>query len=383
MLASFSTCDSIMDNRETLSVPAQRRRLGILAPLKSWGGIERKMLILCREFLSMGIQPVLLRTRGGQIPYPDEFPQEVDVVDLDSRGKLDAIPRLIRYLRRDRLDALLTAKDHAAKVAVLAVNFGRIDTPVFVKVTNTLSMTLRRPLKRRFAKWLYPRADRIIAISQGVKQDLVEQFGMPPGKIEVIYNPMVTRDFEERARRCPEHSWLGPEQPPVFLGAGRLSGQKDFVTLVEAFAQVRSRIPCRLIILGEGEQRPLIEARALQLNVRDDVDLPGYVSDPLPWMAAADAFVLSSRYEGLGNVLVEAMAVGTTLVSTDCPSGPSEILEGGRLGRLSPVGHPRRLAEGMLQAVEHPIDPNVLRAGAARFESNAIARRYLNLMGLL
>lgn len=367
---------------EVAHAPIGRRRLAILAPLKSWGGIERKMLILCREFLAQGVRPVLLLTRGGQIPYPDEFPSEVEIVDLGSSGKFDAVPRLIRYLRNDRPDAILTAKDHAAKVAVVATRLGRLKIPVFVKVTNTLSQTLRRPMKRRTARWLYPQAERVIAISHGVRQDLIDEFGMRPGKVEVIYNPMVTPDLAERALRPLDHPWFGADNPPVFLGAGRLTGQKDFLTLVQAFARVRALRSCRLVILGEGEERARIETRIRELGVGEDVELPGFVKDPIPWMARAAVFVLSSRYEGLGNVLVEAMAVGTQVVSTDCPSGPSEILDGGRLGLLSPVGDVAGLADSMTRILDHPVDRSELAAGAERFRSSEIARQYLALMGL-
>lgn len=359
-----------------------RPRLSILAPLKEWGGIERKMLILCREFLALGVQPEFILTRGGLVPYPDEFPSEVKIVDLRSGGKLDAVPRLIRHLRRSRPDALLTAKDHAAKVAVLARRLGRLDLPVYVKVTNTLSQTLHRPMKRRTARWLYPWADGVIAISQGVKRDLVEAFGMDAGLIHVIYNPMFTPDFPARAEADVDHPWFRPDQMPVFLGAGRLTTQKDFRTLMEAFALVRAQRECRLVILGEGPEREALAEYAAALGIADDVDMPGYVSDPIPWMARSAGFVLSSRYEGLGNVLVEALAVGTPVVATDCPSGPAEILDNGRFGPLAPVGDPAALAAAMRQVLDTPADAALLRSGAERFRSQRIAREYLALMGL-
>ncbi len=367
----------------TIMTGDRKKRLAILAPLKEWGGIERKMLILCREFVAAGIDVEFLLTRGGRVPYPSQFPSEVRIVDLGSRGKLDALPKLIRHLRQSRPDALLTAKDHAAKVGVLASRLGRLSVPVYVKVTNTLSQTLRRPAKRYSARWLYRRAARVIAISNGVREDLIQEFGMRPDLVEVIYNPMFTPDFPERAAQPVDHPWLQAGQPPVFMGAGRLTTQKDFVTLVDAFADLRSRRECRLIILGEGTEREAILRRAADLGVSDDVDLPGYIQDPIPWMARAGVFVLSSRYEGLGNVLVEAMAVGTQVVSTDCPSGPREILEGGRFGKLVPVGDARALAQGMAGALDQPMAKPDLIAGAERFRSATIAGQYLSLMRLI
>lgn len=341
------------------------------------------MLILCREFVAAGVDVEFLLTRGGKVPYPSEFPPEVTVVDLGSRGKLDALPKLVRHLRQSRPDALLTAKDHAAKVGVLASRIGRLNVPVYVKVTNTLSQTLRRPVKRYTARMLYRLAARVIAISNGVRDDLLHKFGMRPELVEVIYNPMFTPDFPERAAQPIDHPWLQDGQRPVFMGAGRLTTQKDFITLVEAFARLRARRECRLIIMGEGVERDNILRRASELGVSDDVDLPGYIQDPIPWMARAAAFVLSSRYEGLGNVLVEAMAVGTQVVSTDCPSGPREILQDGRFGYLVPVGDPDALAEGMERALEDPLEREHLLSGAERFRSAAIAKQYLRLMRLI
>lgn len=357
-------------------------RLAILAPLKQWGGIERKMLILCREFVARGSDVEFILTRGGQIPYPEEFPAEVRIVDLQSRHKLDAVLRLVRHLSNSRPDALLTAKDHAAKVAVIARRLSGLDTRVVVKVTNTLSETLRRKGKRRMARWLYPWADGIIAISHGVKEDMVTQLGMDPESIRVIYNPMVTADMAERAIQPAGHRWLDTDHIPVVMAAGRLTPQKDFVTLLRAFALLREERPCRLVILGEGPERPALEALSMELGIDADLLLAGYQADPLPWMAGAAVFALSSRYEGLGNVLVEAMAVGTTVVSTDCPSGPAEILENGRYGALVKVGDHQALAHAVADALDRPMPREQLEQGAQRFRSDRISEQYLAMLGL-
>lgn len=230
------------------------------------------------------------------------------MVDLASGGKLDSIRKLARLLSEDPPDALLTAKDHAAKVAVLARRLSGCPVPVFVKVTNTPSQTLRRRFKRWTARLLYRQADCVIAISEGVRDDLITHFGMPPSKVQVIYNPTVTPDIPERAAKAVDHPWFQDEGPPVIVGAGRLTGQKDFATLIEAFACLRARQPARLVILGDGPLRESLRQRAEQLGVSEEVDLPGYVPDPIPYFARAALFVLSSRYEGLGNVIVEALA---------------------------------------------------------------------------
>ncbi len=358
------------------------KKLAILAPFKAWGGIERNIVILCREFLAMGVQPELVLTRGGQIPYPDELPAGVEVVDLRSRGKFDAVPKVIRYLRQNRPDAVLAAKDHAAKVAVVARHLGRLRIPLFIQVNTTLSQTLRRFVKRHTACKLYPRADGIIAVSQGVKDDMHSLFECRPGLVETIYNP-VGPDIAARRRRALDHPWLIPGGVPVILGAGRLTPGKDFISLVRAFARLRQRRACKLLILGEGPERAGIEEQARDLGLAEDVELPGFVLDPIPWMARADVFVNTSCYEGFGNVLIEALAAGTPVVATDCPSGPAEILAGGRYGPLVPVGDVSALTEAIDSVLTAPPAPELNHQAVARFRSDHIARQYLEFMGLV
>ncbi len=357
-------------------------RVAILAPLKEWGGLERTILILCREFVARGVEVEFILTRGGQVPYPGEFPPQVRIVDLHSKHKFDAVPRLVRHLRRSRPNALLTAKDHAAKVAVLARTLGRLDLRVAIKVSSTPSTTLRRRGKRLSARWLYPRADRIIAISEGVRSDMVRHLGIPAERIDVVHNPLVTPDMEDRAQQLTGHPWLDKDSTPVVLSAGRLTASKGFAELMRAFAELRQQRKCRLVILGEGEQRRDLERLADSLDIADDVLMPGYQTDPVPWMARAAVFALASRYEGLGNVLVEAMAVGTPVVSTNCPGGPAEILDNGRYGPLVPLDDREALAAALARTLDHPVTPGNLRRGAERFHSHDIADRYLAVLGI-
>ena len=357
-------------------------KLSILAPFKSWGGIERKMLVLCREFLAQGIQVEVILARGGKVPYPEQFPNEVNVVDLKSGSKLDTIIKLGKHLRRAKPDVLLTAKDHAVKAAVLASRLSRTYIPVFHKATNTLSVTLRRPLKRYFSRLLYSWTNKIIANSSGVKDDLVTNFRMNPDDIVVIFNPVLTTDIPQRIDKEPEHIWLAKKDVPVILGVGRLTTSKDFITLVEAFGQVRKYRLCRLMILGEGPERTHIESKAKELGLQDDVALPGYIEDPLPWMSHSNVFVLSSRYEGLSNVLIEAIAAGSPVISTNCPSGSAEILQNGRLGPLVPVGDAKAMADAIDSVLSNPPAPKLLREGLDRFRSDLVAKQYLQVMGL-
>jgi glycosyltransferase involved in cell wall biosynthesis len=355
--------------------------VAILAPLKEWGGIEGKLITLGREFLRRGVVPELVRIRGGAVPYPERMPEGFRITELRTRSKWDGVPRVAAYLRRTQPDAVLTVKDHSAQVAVLARALARVRVPVFIKATNTLSVVARRPLQRLMIRWLYPKADRIIAISEGVADDLCEAFGVPRERVAVIYNPAVTDDFPERVRAAA-HPWLDGGGVPVIVGAGRLTRQKDFATLIEAFARLRENRPARLIVFGEGPERASLEARAAELGIGADVDLPGRVADLLPNVARADAFALSSRYEGLGNVLIEAVGAGTPAVATDCPHGPAEILGHGRYGHLVPVGDAAALAGALAATLDSPPAPELLTEAVDRFRAGPVAEQYLAVMGL-
>jgi len=195
----------------------------------------------------------------------------------------------------------------------------------------------------RLIRWFYPWASKVVAVSEAARSDLLAVAGLQPDSIQVINNPVVTPRLFERAKVPLDHPWFAAGEPPVILGVGRLVTAKNFPLLLRAFALVRKEQPARLVILGDGEQRQVLE---------------WFVDNPYPYMARAGAFVLSSSFEGLPTVLIEALALGVPVVSTDCPSGPSEILQQGRWGALVPVDDERALAEGILQALRQPVaDP--------------------------
>jgi glycosyltransferase involved in cell wall biosynthesis len=225
----------------------------------------------------------------------------------------------------------------------------------------------------------YPWAASVVAVSRGVADDLARVSGLPRESVGVIYNPVITPTMLALAREAPSHPWLAPGQPPVILGVGRLARQKDFLTLVRAFAELRRHRAVRLIILGEGEDRPALEGLARELGVAEDVALPGFQDNALAYMAGSALFVLSSAWEGLPTVLIEALAAGTRVVSTDCPSGPREILQEGRLGALVPVGNAAALATAMLEALDRPSGSVTLDA-LTPFTRDAAVDHYLRLI---
>jgi glycosyltransferase involved in cell wall biosynthesis len=229
-------------------------------------------------------------------------------------------------------------------------------------------------------KRFYPWADGIIVVSNGVRDDMARVTKIPSERITVIYNPSVVRDeVWEKAQAPLDHPWLKPGQPPVIIAVGRLQIQKDYPTLFSAFAQVRKRLPARLLILGEGRERGSLEELVRKLGLENDVSMPGFVMNPYAYMARASLFVLSSRWEGLPTVLIEALCCGTSVVSTDCPSGPREILKGGEYGRLVPVGD----VDALAQAIEAALGS---KASSPPHESwrpydlNSVVNQYINLL---
>jgi glycosyltransferase involved in cell wall biosynthesis len=230
------------------------------------------------------------------------------------------------------------------------------------------------------ARHSYAWADGIIAVSSGVADDLARVARLPRERIEVVHNPVVDRELPSKRKAPLDHPWFADGQPPVVLGLGRLKKQKDFPTLLRAFARLRSTREARLVILGEGKQEQSIRSLARSLGIAKDVDLPGFDPNPFRYLARAACFVLSSAWEGLPRVLIEALACGCPVVSTDCPSGPHEILEGGRYGPLVPVGDERAMANAIAQVLDHPPDRDELRSRGALFAVDSSADRYLAIL---
>ncbi|HEV7368005.1 glycosyltransferase [Arenibaculum sp.] len=360
------------------------RRIALFLQDLHGGGAERVMLLLAGGIARRGypVDLVLVRREGA---HAGSIPSEIRVVELGTRRVLGSVPALVRYLRRERPSALLTALVHVNVGGLLAAAATR---GIRVVVTehnqisrNFASLTSRRLRSAyRLVPMMYRRAWGIVAVSGGVADDLAAFSGIGRDRIYVINNPIVTPDIEARAAEPLDHPWIGPQAPPLFLGVGRLTPQKDFPALVAAFALVRAGRRCRLAILGDGPERVAIEAEADRRGVRDDVLLPGFVDNPYAWMARASVFVLSSRFEGLPTVLVEALACGTTVVATDCPSGPREILENGRYGALVPAGDPEALAAAMRDALDRPRPRELLVRRAADYGLDAAVDRYLQLL---
>ena len=379
------------------------------------GGAERNWLILAEAFAARGHRvDLVLGRRSGH--FADATPAGVRVIDLGIRGPLPlvralagdprgarglgpalrawpppwilgAVPALADYLARERPEALLSALGYGNVAALWARERAGTDVRVAISERNTLSLRAAharagrwRALPEVARRW-YPRADAILAVSRGVADDLARVAGLPRERIVVTGNPVVTPDLAERAAAPLAHPWLAPGAPPLVLGAGKLKEQKGFDVLLRAFARARAARPLRLVILGQGPERRRLLRLARALGVTADVALPGFVANPFAWMARCGAFVLSSRWEGLPGVLIQALACGAPVVSTDCRSGPSEILEPGGLGALVPVDDAAALGDAIVRVLAAPPgDAGARRARAAEFAVERVAPRYLDAL---
>ncbi len=340
------------------------------------------MLTLAEEFLDREIETdiVLMEKKGA---YVDDIPPGARVFDLKVPQVIKGPFALSRYLRQRRPSVLLTA-GYTNRIAVLARMLAGTSTPIVISEHSTVSVagsnsSLPDWILNQLTRWTYPLADHMIAVSEGVAEDVCRSLGLDRKGFEVIYNPVIGPDTFKRAEETVEHPWFRNTGISVILGVGRLVGQKGFSTLLRAFAEVVRARRARLVILGEGEERPVLEQQAERLGVSDHVWMPGFVSNPMKYMADAEAFVLSSKSEGLGNVLIEAMACGTPVVSTDCPGGPSEVLQGGKYGRLVPVEDPTALAVAIEEALNGQVPP-APRSALDRFRRDTVAEQYLKIL---
>ena len=400
------------------------RRVGILLPHLAGGGAERKALTIASGLIRRGYE-IDLVLRDLVCDYPGEVPSESRLFYLTRpdgddtipepmpaapeplfRGRhpfrvryprLSLAPMLSRsqlplltsnrsprwaaataaYLVRERPDALLAMLIPSVAAATMAVRAACHR----VRIVGTLHNAVRSRRWLARARRSYPRVDAAVGVSRGVASELTETVGVPADRVHTIYNPVVSASLAPDPRQPAGHPWLDEPGPQVVLAAGRLTRQKDFPTLLAAFAKVLAHRPARLIVLGKGRLQPKLRSEAEELRIAEHVDFPGFVENPYAFMAKAGVFVLSSRHEGLPTVLIEAMACGCPVVSTDCPYGPDEILEGGRWGGLVPVGDPKALSEAMLRALDRPPHPgDALRERASAFGIDRAVSRYEALL---
>lgn len=362
-------------------------RLAIFVATSGHSGVDRVIKNLLQQ-LADWAQPVdLLRVRRHG-PRIEEIPGAVRPIDLGAAHVNTSLPALVRYLRRERPAALLTDKDRVNRIAILARGIARVETLLAVRLGTTVSVNLAS--RSAFERWqqrtsirrLYPLADCVVVPSQGAAEDLAAYTGLRRDQVRVIPSPIVTRDLRHRAAEPLDHPWLSDGGRPVIVAVGELGYRKDFETLIRAFALVRRRRPCRLVILGRGGLRARLLGLGAKLGVREDLDLPGFLPNPYAFMARAELFVLSSRWEGMPVALVEALACHTPVVSTDCPSGPREVLGEHPVGALVPVGDYRAMADAIDAWLGAQVTEDLFERAIADYRIEASACAYLQAVGM-
>ena len=401
-----------------MRLSASKPSIAFLMPNFGGGGVQSTTLILARTLSELGY-PVSLLLHSVNGPLAASVPKTIRQVALSRSSSVTArvramiaapslIPELLkpvvlpwetpdslrfvrdlaRYLRAEKPHTLFTATPYLNIEAILARRLSgkntriviseRVPTPQWLDANDEWQRRHLRPLMNR----LYREADGIVAVSNGVADGLADAISLPRDRITTIYNPVVLPDIAERAEEPAEHPWLAPGNPRVVLAIGRPGRVKDHMTLLRAFALAREHHDIRLLVIGQNRasrkparRRTEFDALAVELNVAEHVASIGHTFNPFAFLARASMLVVSSRYEGFCNVLLEALACGCPVVSTDCPVGPREILDGGRYGRLVPVGDPGAMAQAICQTLDHPPDRALLQARASEFSfSDSIAR---------
>ncbi len=367
-----------------------KRQVAVLISNLEGGGAERVTVNLLKGFSPdlFELELVLINATG---PFLSQVPEYVKLVDLKASGVTGAIVPLARYLRQRRPAVLLSHTSHVNVGALVARRLAGTHTKVVIVEHNDRSSVPKKAETSRFVppqrrllpnlmRRLYGQADAVVGVSDGVSSFIKRRFNVPEALMQTIYNPVVDAGLLERSRERPDHPWLLDQTTPTLIAVGRLTAQKDFATLLRAFAKLREHRNVRLIIFGKGPERQNLEALARDLGIEQEVSLPGFTQNPYAAMSRASLFVLSSRWEGLPTVLIEAMACGCPVVATDCPSGPAEILKGGRYGPLTNVGDVQGLADTILKALEHPVSEEALRNRAVDFSYDRSVDTYTALL---
>jgi glycosyltransferase involved in cell wall biosynthesis len=368
--------------------PSQGQRIAIFVATSGHSGVDRIINNLVAQFDRWGNPVDLLQIQGHGPKVSVHGLRHARRIALGASHVNTALPALIRYLRRERPVALLTDKDRVNRIAIIARALAGSDTRLVVRLGTTVSANLadrgalERWTQRSSMRNLYPLADRVILPSEDAANDLIAYTGLAPTQIQVVRSPVVSEQIDELAADPVDHPWFRAGEPPVVLGVGELGYRKDFTTLIRAFAEVRRARPCRLMILGRGRRKDALVALASELGVSNDVALPGFVTNPYPIMSRSSLYVLSSRWEGMPVALIEALACGTPVVATDCPSGPREVLGNTEASSLVPVGAVSAMAAAITVQLDHPSEPANLRRLVEPYRIPASAAAYLRVLGI-
>jgi glycosyltransferase involved in cell wall biosynthesis len=350
------------------------------------GGIERVNFELAAEMMRRGHEVEFLVNFSSIHLKAMSPPKGLVIIELKPKHFFSRFFVLHRHLRAAKPDLVISAGHFSNEIVCLVKLCLSTSLKLIVTEHTTLSVELQSLSRQSIRRWLLPlvtRAtyfipDAIVSVSNGVKYDVEALFKLHPNRVTTIYNPVNFPDIQSRALDPVEHRWLQKNGPAVVLGIGRLEVQKDFANLLLAMCELRKTKDAKLIVLGVGSQRPYLDSLVQQLGLQDQVDFVGFTSNPYIYLRRATVFALSSSWEGLPITLIEALGIGIPIVSTNCPSGPSEILQGGKWGRLVPVSDYKALAEALLLEIEHPHAQKPAEA-LSRFQVGTVVDQYLAL----
>lgn len=350
------------------------------------GGIERVMLSLAGVMVARGVKVDLVVNFVGFSPMWKDVPSSISVIDLGATRLRWRLPRLLRYIRTSKPDCILTATHLSHEIAILAKLLTGSKLRVVVSEHSSLSGEFKNSgpsLRTHAILWLgrimYRFADAIVSVSDGVSRDVQKLFLLKPDRCQTIYNPIDVQHIRALGEEPVEHPWFQPGAPPVIVAIGRLAKQKDIPTLLEAFAKVRKHDDVKLAILGEGSERKALTLKIEELGLAGHVWMPGFLSNPYPYLKRATLFALSSAWEGFAIAIAEALAFKLPVVSTDCPSGPAEILRGGEYGILVPVKDSDALADGITRILRGE-RKHVPDDALAPYTVEAVAEKYIEAL---
>jgi glycosyltransferase involved in cell wall biosynthesis len=350
------------------------------------GGIQRAMLTLAGGLLRRGWAVDLLVVNGNG-PLRQDIPPLASIIDFNKNHAVSTFGEVTKYLQTNNPNVMLSSQTHINTIAILAKMLsgwkGRLvlNEQIAILEHAKLSAGKKNRYNPLVAKLLYRFGDAVLAVSQAAADELRQVTGLPAERVSVAYNPIVNDEMIERSYEAPNHRWFRGQAYEIVLAAGRFTEQKDFLTLISAFKTVSLKHPnSRLVILGEGKLESEYRVLIKKLGLDEVVDLPGFQANPYSFMRHSQLFVLSSRWEGFGNVLVEAMACGTPVVSTDCPHGPSEVLENGKYGDLVAPGNETAMAEAIINSLDTQHNRDALIARSLDFSVEKIIVQYEKTM---
>jgi len=360
----------------------------LFIPSLRCGGAEKVFINLAEGLQQYNVKPIFFIADASG-PFLKNIENKFSIINCNVKHVYQALPYLCSFIKRYNIPYLLSAMDHTNIISILAQKLVFANTKIFITIHSSLSQRLnnqstnKERLLFKLTPFFYKYANGIIAVSHGVAMDLVRHTKMPRNKISVIYNPVISTDIYKLSNESTQHPWLkDKEKIPIAIGLGRLVPEKNFSSLIKAIYRVNKVVKCRLILLGDGEERENLIALIDRMGLNDLVSLPGYVSNPYAYIRRASVFVLSSIREGLPTALIEALALGVPVVSTNCPNGPAEILANGRYGILVPVDDIEKMSASIIEILTKRMNFFIPKDWIEQFTIDKVTQSYLKLMGI-